>query len=198
MRPETIENLTRTYMASTHKTSASCLKFHYEYNSVHVNVYFDAFDIQSLSLSIVLMYNQEIYFTSLNIVNNEIENRYLPNLTYEIKNHILVDNRLDDFYNNMEEHLSNDTPYCNYGYDDKYFRRGVSNASNANALVFWSHIRRVRMTDQTLNQLYTQNNISYETLLAIQNNGLTLVRTADPTRRKKLTLILKKFNIELQ
>lgn len=64
-------------------------------------------------------------------------------------------------------------------------------------LPFWYHIRKVRMSLDTLNKLSASSDISRETLLKIQNKNLTLVRTYKPEKRKKLTVILDSVGITL-
>ena len=44
MKQTTKEYLIHKYNCIQRKTSATCLKYHYLYNNVHVNVYFDAYD----------------------------------------------------------------------------------------------------------------------------------------------------------
>ena len=53
------------------------------------------------------------------------------------------------------------------------------------------------MTDDTLYKLNARADITLETLQKIQDEGYTLVRTADPEKRKELTLILQNIDIEL-
>ena len=54
-----VKESTKAYLVDIYnsipkKTKATCLKFYYQYHNVNVNVYFDAFDNQSVVLSIVL------------------------------------------------------------------------------------------------------------------------------------------------
>lgn len=198
-----MDKKTKTYLINRYncipqKTNATCLKYHYEYNSVHVNVYFDAFDVNSVSFSIVLVYGNKYYYTSLNILNSGIETEYLTKIPSQILSKILVDNCLDDFYRKMETHILEDRPYVNYYNKDKYFINTIRYSKTNLDLPFWSHIRRVRMSDDTLYKLNAKADISLETLQKIQNKGLTLVRTADSTKRKELTIILQRENIELR
>ena len=62
--------------------------------------------------------------------------------------------------------------------------------STNNDMPFLYAIRRMRMTDTTLCSLHAIMGIDRNTLLKIQADNKTLVRTDDPERRKKLTVIL--------
>ena len=64
-------------------------------------------------------------------------------------------------------------------------------------LPFWWYLRKVPMSDDTLNALSERADISRETLLEIQKQGFTLVRTDDIEKRRSLTLILGEHGITL-
>ena len=152
-----MEKSTRTYLVNKYnrisqKTSATCLKYHYVYNTIHVNIYFDAWDRKSVSLSIVLASTEakKYYYTPLNILNSTMRTEYLPKIPSQI---------LD--------------------------------------LPFWWYIRNIRMTDETVENLSARADITRDVLKKVQEKGLTLVRTSDPTKRKELTLILQQQGIEL-
>lgn len=199
MKESTKEYLTNIYNGIPTKTKATCLKFHYVYNKVNVNVYFDAFDNQSVVLSIVLALVEEkkYYFTPLNILDSSVKTEYLSKIPIEILEKILVDDHLDDFYETMENHLLNGN-HCMINYSqDKYFVNTIKYAKNNLDLPFWYHLRKVPMTDERLYRLNARADITFETLRKIQQEGFTLVRTADPQRRKELTLILQEESIKL-
>lgn len=69
MDEKTKKHLINQYNGIPRKTGATCLKYHYLYNTVHVNVYFDAFDINSVTLSIVLALENKYYYTCM--INKE-------------------------------------------------------------------------------------------------------------------------------
>lgn len=98
MKESTKDHLVNIYKKIPEKTKATCLKFYYQYNNVNVNVYFDAFDSQSVSLSIVLAAEKNYYYTPLNILNTGIITEYLSEIPPLILKKILVDNHLGDFY----------------------------------------------------------------------------------------------------
>lgn len=199
-----MQETTKTYLVDKYnglhsRTSAICLKFHYMYNGLNVNIYFDAYDTKSVSLSIVLASTEEkkYYYTPLNILNDNLTREYLPNIPKEILSKILVDNHLDGFYENMEEHILKDEPKINYYNSDKFFVNTIKYAKNKVDLPFWGHVRNIRMTDETLYKLNARADITLDNLRKIQSKGLTLVRTSDPKKRNNLTLILENKGIEL-
>lgn len=199
MKEATKMYLINKYNSLPSRTNATCLKYHYIFNTIHVNVYFDAWDQTSVSLSVVLVSNplKKYYYTSLNILNSMMRTEYLPKIPSQILEKILVNEHLDDFYKNMEQHLLKDEPYLNFYNEDIYFRNTIKYARNNLDLPFWWHVRNVRMSDETVDNLCARADISREILKKIQEKGLTLVRTADPTKRKELTLILRQQRIEL-
>lgn len=197
MKESTKAYLVDRYSRIPKKTKATCLKFHYVFNTVNVNVYFDAFDTKSVALSIVLAAEKKYYYTPLNILSNGMTTEYLSKIPSQILEKILVANHLDDFYENMEKHLLEHEPYINYYNKDTYFVNTIKYAKNKLDLPFWWYLRNVPMTDETLYKLNARADITLETLRKIQKQGFTLVRTADPAKRKELTLILQQEDIEL-
>lgn len=197
MKESTKDHLVNIYNKIPEKTKATCLKFYYQYNNVNVNVYFDAFDSQSVALSIVLAAEKNYYYTPLNILNTGMITEYLSEIPHQILEKILVDNHLDDFYENMEKHLLEDKPYFNYYNEDTYFVNTIKYAQNKLDLPFWWHLRKVPMTDDTLYKLNARADITFDILRKIQQEGYTLVRTSDPEKRKELTLILDRIGIKL-
>ena len=53
------------------------------------------------------------------------------------------------------------------------------------------------MTDETLNLLRVTMSIPVKILRAIQSHNMTIVRTAKLKYRKKLTVVLKEYNIAM-
>lgn len=193
MREIVREYLFNKYDELQYKNKLTSLKFYYKYNGVNINLYFGAYDIDSMSFSVILNYDIEYYFTSLNIMNNTMKTEYLT----DIPSKILVDNKLEQFYFKMEEHiLNNDSVRINYE-RDKLFVNTIKYKKSGNNLPFWHHIRKVRMTDTTLNELSEHGDISRNILIQIQNQNLTLVRTGDPRKRNNLTIILGEYDIKL-
>lgn len=197
MRERVRNYLLNKYDELEFKNKLTSLKFHYKYNEVNINLYFDAYDIDSISLSVILNYDREYYFTALNIMNNTIKTEYLLDIPIKILEKILVDNRLDQFYLNMEEYvLSHEPIKINYE-KDKLFVNTIKYKEKGTKLPFWHHIRKVRMSDRTLNELSEYGDISRKVLIEIQSKNLTLVRTGDPRKRNNLTMILNQYDIKL-
>ena len=197
MKESTKDYLVNIYNNIPKKTKATCLKFYYQYNNVNVNVYFDAFDSQSVALSIVLAAEKNYYYTPLNILNTGMTTEYLSEIPHQILVKILVDKRLDDFYENMEKHLLNDKPNFIYYNEDTYFVNTIKYAKSKLDLPFWWYLRKSPMTKDTLNKLNARADITFDILRRIQQEGYTLVRTSDPEKRKELTLILDRIGIKL-
>lgn len=197
MQKSTKDYLVDIYNSIPRKTKATCLKFYYQYNNVNVNVYFDAFDSQSASLSIVLAAEKKYYFTPLNILNTGMTTEYLSQIPTLILQKILVGDHLTTFFENMENHLLEDRPFfISYG-KDQYFTNTIKYTKNKLDLPFWWHIRKIPMTDNTLYKLNARADITLEILRKIQQEGYTLVRTPDPEKRKELTLILQQIDVKL-
>lgn len=197
MKESTKAYLIDMYNDIPKKTKDVCLKFYYQYNNVNVNVYFDAFDNQSVVLCMVLAAERKYYYTTLNILNTGMTKEYLSEIPPQILEKILVDNHLDDFYENMEKHLLTDNPYFISYNDDTYFVNTIKYSNVELDLPFWKCLRKVPMSDDTLYKLSTRADITFDILRKIQQEGYTLVRTSDPEKRKELTLILKQKEIKL-
>lgn len=191
MRECVIEQLVEKYNELEHKAPYTCLKYHYKYNSVNVNLFFDAYDRKSLSFYLILSYEKKYYYTPLNIVNTNIQTEYLKKIPQEILKQILVENKLIDFYNYMEEYIMNNEPIPNSYSKDKIFKNTLNYSKDKTDLPFWHHIRRTRMSDETLNKLSAKADIPIDILRSIQKKNLTLVRTSDISKRKELTVILE-------
>ncbi|HBG1231096.1 TPA: hypothetical protein KPG58_000976 [Clostridioides difficile] len=194
---ESVKNfLIEKYNELNHKASYTCLKYHYKYNSVNVNLYFDAYDLDSLSLYLILIYEKEYYYTPLNISDSNVKKEYLKKIPQKILERILVNNHLTEFYENMEEHILKNKYIVNSYLKDIIFVNTMKYIKKDSIdLPFWDHIRRTRMQDTTLKKLMARTDISYEVLKAIQDNNSTLVRTDKISRRKKLTVILGEKDI---
>ncbi|GAA0084743.1 hypothetical protein UT300007_11820 [Clostridium sp. CTA-7] len=198
MREIVRDYLFNKYDELEYKKKLTSLKFYYKYNGVNINLYFDAYDVDSLSFSVILSYDGEYYFTSLNIMNNTIKTEYLVDIPSKMLGKILVNNKLEHFYFKMEEYILNNEPIkINYE-KDKLFVNTIKYKKKGTDLPFWHHIRKVRMTDTTLNELSEHGDISRNILIQIQNQNLTLVRTGDPRKRNNLTMILGQYDIKLK
>lgn len=189
--------LLNDYSQLDFKGKSTCLKYRYEYNNVSVNLYFDAYDPDSNTLTMILSTEKQFYFTTLNVMNTRIRKEYLPKLPYIFLNKILVNNELDDFYNHMEDKILIISPIPVSYKKDTIFTNTIKYQKDDIDLPFWWHLRKVPMSDDTLEALSERADISRSTLLKIQEKGFTLVRTDDINKRRNLTLILEEHGISL-
>jgi len=190
MKFETKEKLLKEYRGLTFPKETTAIKYWFQYKNVNINIFFDAFDKLSPSLSMVLIYNKSYYYTSLNIKNTEISKEYLAEIPPDMLKQILDNNILDSFFNSIDEHIAKEKAiYINY-INDKIFKNTLKYYKKRNDLPFLSGIRRVPMSDKMFNILSETMGIDRTILQQIQEHGITLIRTSDPNRRKKLTIIL--------
>lgn len=197
MNEETRNKMLRDYSHLRFKGPGACVKYYYVHNDVNVNLYFDAFDNDSLSLTLILSTERQFYFTTLNIMNTSLRKEYLPELPPLFYPKVIVDNKLDNFYEHMQEKIMEMNPYRTNYMDDKIFANTCKFQKGEIDLPFLWHIRKTRMTPDMLEQLHERMHISRKVLYQIQQKGCTLVRTADIAKRCTLKLILDGYGIEL-
>lgn len=193
MQKHVIEKLLSDYSKLSYKSKKTCVKYRYIYNGVNVNLYFDAFDSDSYTLTMILGAERKFYFTTLNVNNTHIRKEYLPKLPTIFLARILADNKLDEFYMYMENKILEITPIPISYTKDTIFVNTMKYRKKDVYLPFWWHMRKVHMSDEMLEILSEQADISREILLKIQEKGFTLVRTDDINKRRVLTLILKEM-----
>ena len=197
MREVVKEKLLQEYIALKYKSQSTCLKYYYQYNGVNVNLFFDAYEEEALTFNMILIYDKNYYFTPLNIKNSKIRKEYLTQIPLQICHQILVDNQLDDFFHGIEEYILSNSPFPIYYSGDKIFVNTLKYSKQNVDLPFWHFLRHTRMKDKTLEELSERADISRKALKKIQAANMTLVRTSDPLKRKKLTIILGDEGIEL-
>ena len=144
----------------------------------------------------MLSYEKSYYFTPLNIDNLIVKNPYLNDLPKEILRQILENGNLKDFYDNMREHMIHDDVQKS-NYKDHEFENGLKFNKNNDKNPFFLCLRKTPMSENHLNFLNTQFNISKYILQRIRAKGYTIVTTADFSKRKELTVILDENNIKL-
>ncbi len=200
MRQEVLNKLAQDYSKIYSKTVDRCVKYEFMFNGVGVSLYYDEFDEDSKSFIMILMYDKQYYMTSLNVTNSKIKKEYLPELPHVFFTLVLDDNKeLDVFFEKIEENILNIEPIViSYSKDYRYLNAVNKYRSKGyEDLPFWWHIRKSRMTDTSIELLSKRSDISEDILRKIQNKNMTLVRTADIKKRKKLKLILDKEAILL-
>lgn len=199
MRKEVKDHLINEYDSLKFKKPFTALKYKFEYNSVEVNVYFDNYDKYAPSMSLILAYNNKYYYTSLNIKNTAIRKEYLEAIHQDILEQILDKNRqLDSFFESIELHiLNNKCIPINYNKDHR-FTNTIKYSRGRTDLPFFHFLRRVNMSDDTLEQLAETMGIDRYILKGIQSEGFTIVRTDDVNKRKSLRAEIKKFNLHIE
>lgn len=189
--------LLNDYSQLKYKGKGTCVKYRYDYNGVNVNLYFDAFDTDSNTLTMILSTEKQFYFTTLNSMNTRIRKEYLPKLPPVFLDKLLVNNELDEFYTHMENRILKITPIPVSYKKDTIFINTTKYQKGDIDLPFWWHIRKAHMSDNTLESLSERADISRNALLEIQKQGFTLVRTDDIYKRRNLTLILSEHGMSL-
>ncbi|MBS4314287.1 hypothetical protein [Campylobacter vulpis] len=187
--------LKQKYLMSNLRKPQDCLKLSYQYHQVRVNIYFDYYE-NTFNLFLVLSYDKYYYFTPLNIDNLIVKNPYLNDIPKEILRQISINRNLKAFYDNMRERMIHDDIQKS-DYEDYEFRNGLKSNKNNDKNPFLSHLKKTPMSENHLNFLNTQFNISKYILEKIQANGYTIVTTTEACKRKDLTVILDKHGIKL-
>lgn len=180
MTIEVKEKLMNDYDTLSFHIGDTFIKYSYGYKDVDVNLYFDASDKQSISLSLILIKDKMYYYTSLNVDNTPVNVEYLHKIPVEILNSILVNKKLSTFFESLEDHIMNNVPRPGRYLKDKLFINTMKYSYRRDDLPFWKGIRHVRMSNKTLRRLSVTSNIEYDTLRKIQSKNMTIVKTRFP------------------
>ena len=129
-------------------------------------------------------------------MNTHIRKEYLPKLPSIFLDKILVNEELDEFFRYMENKILEIAPIPASYKKDKIFTNTIKYQKDID-LPFWWHLRQVPMSNDYIEILSDRADISRETLLKIQKEGFTLVRTDDVNKRRNLTIILGEHGIFL-
>ena len=150
-------------------------------------------------MSMILVYNREYYYTSLNINNSGIRKEYLEKIPPAILNQILDEgHHLNDFFENIERHiLESNKIVINYE-KDTCFTNTMRYSRTRKDLPFLQSLRKVRMKDDTLERLLETMGIDRKILEKIQSEGFTIVRTDDIKKRKHLTAVIRNAGILIE
>ncbi|MBK1973905.1 DNA repair protein Rad50 [Campylobacter sp. TTU-622] len=178
--------LLKKYNNSNYKKVGNCIKLRYQYHSVNVNLYFDAYDKNYPSAFIILAANKSYYMTSFNVDNFDEKNQYLKKLPIPIRKLIRDENKqLASFYNEMRKHIKEDN-FQNISYNnDIVLNKTIkSNKNKKYGGLFFHYTRKSKMTSEHFNRLFYKINISKEILMKIQQAGFTIATTSDPNKRK--------------
>ena len=190
---EMIKKLKSEYDNLPFKKEFTCIKYYYLYNYVHVNIYFDCYDKRCPAFNLILVYENDYYFTSLNINNNSIESQYLTKIPKSILNRILFEERLEKFYDVMcEEVLTNEKKVINYE-KETLFMKTLHNSQYCENKPFFKNLKKSNMSSEMYNKLKFSYNLQDSILEEVKQKGYTFVFTSNPMHRKSLTLILKRI-----
>lgn len=175
-----------------------CIKYSFDYKTVNVNLYFDMFDSKIKTLNLVLRYEKNYYFTTLNVSNIEIPTQYLKEIPIEILNRIMdANNSLTAFFLTLNEYVENNKPSIAKYSKDYSFKNALEYNKNEDNKPFLFCLRRVRMKDETLSLLMKTMDIPVYILKLIQSNGMTLVRTDKIKYRKEITAIMDEHGFKI-
>lgn len=189
--------LIENYNKLSTKNEKTAIKYRFQYNGVYVNLYFDNYDVENPCLCMILNYEKYYYYTSLNVNRPEVEKEYLIGIPSHILDKILNENKLDNFFEGIKKHIlsSNFRTIC---YDnDKTFINTLKYNKNEDALPFLHYLKKIRMSDKNLYLLSKTMGLDENILIKIQLEGFTIVRTANPNKRKKLTALMQEKKIEI-
>lgn len=104
-----LDILLEKYNNAKYKKVGNCIKLHYQYHDVNVNLYFDGYDKNYPSTSIILAMDKSYYITSFNVDNFDEKNQYLDKIPDPILNLIKDENnKLTSFYNEMRKRIKED------------------------------------------------------------------------------------------
>ncbi len=198
MEKTTRDFLISQYAQLSNPKEETAIKFSYTYNEVKVKVYFDAYDIDNLQLQMVLSYEQDELYTLLNA--DAKGSQYIDDLG-SLSNRILHEKHLARFYEFLDRHILNDEfEVINYKEDNelKRAKERAKKRKGKKKLSFIAGLRRVKMSERMYRELRNTTSICSETLQRIQNSGMTIVRTDDSERRKKISFLLDKIDAELK
>lgn len=179
----------------------NCLKIHYKYgNKLSVNLFFDSYDKDCFGFYMSLICSTDYYFTPLNIDYLDTNRKWfldkLPKLM--LWNILAGKNNLDSFCNDIKERIKNyieNEEILKCSYDDNDFKKAIQfTEKNQAQKPFLSHIRKMqdkKMGESHFKMLQNNFDIPLKILQKLQNSNRTIVTTSDPSKRKKLTIILQ-------
>ena len=175
-----------------------CIKYSFDYKTVNVNLYFDMFDSKIKTLNLVLRYEKNYYFTTLNFSNIEIPTQYLRDVPPDILTKILDDNNsLASFFLCINEHVEINNPSIAKYTKDYTFLNALKHNKSEENKPFLHHLRRTKMTEETFSLLRETMDIPASILNLINSNGITLVRTDKIEFRKEITAIMNEHGFKI-
>ena len=156
------------------------------------------FDSKIKTLNLVLRYEKNYYFTTLNVSNIEIPTQYLKEIPIEILNRIMdANNSLTAFFLTLNEHVEINKPSIAKYSKDYSFKNALKYNKNEENKPFLHFLRRTKMSNEAFSLLRSTMNIPVAILNLIQSNGMTLVRTDKIEFRKEITAIMNEHGFKI-
>src|SRR5699024_8501551 len=99
----------------------TAVKYKGVFKNTQIYIYFDAWDPNNYNFQLIIHNNSDYYLTTLNIINDKFDSKYLHNISLELLSSITVNRTLDDFYIKLEDIIINNySVYINYNKDTIY------------------------------------------------------------------------------
>ncbi|MEH7464834.1 hypothetical protein V7166_23145, partial [Bacillus thuringiensis] len=166
--------LIQKYEESGLRNRTACIKYSFKFSNTTINIYFDCYDKEIPSLSLVFIHKPYYYLKGFNPNSDNVFNgRYLEDIPKQILKDILVDNQLKTFYEEMEKAIrEQDYVRCNYE-KDGYFKntRKYQKEDAGSIKSFFYYLRRQPMSDEHLEDLFAILNISKARLREVKKSG---------------------------
>ncbi|WP_251423742.1 hypothetical protein [Veillonella agrestimuris] len=173
----------------------TAIKYHFEYNLVQVNLYFDNYDFKNPSLCIFLKYKEHSYFTTLKMNNTGGSNQYLDKLNSTIRHQIIDDNgKLLSFFECIDTHILERRFEKIYYGTDKSFNQAMNSKRKENGNEEFSFIKGIKrgiMSDKMENWVLQNTSVNYGDIKLVKTKKYTFIRTNDITKRIKLDIIFE-------
>ncbi|EPH6130062.1 DNA repair protein Rad50 [Campylobacter lari] len=176
----------------------SCIKLHYQYHNVRVNLYFNGYDKNYPSSFMILSNEKSYYITTFNVDHFDEKNQYLKKIPNPILNLINDnENTLISFYNEMRRRIKKDNfQYINYS-NDRIFTNTIKfNKNEETGNPFFRYLRKGQMSSKHFKKLIYSTNLSKEILMKIQQAGFTIVTTSNFLEAKYFSAELKRCSIK--
>ena len=201
MRLETKNLLVNKYNSLSYKCKETALKCYFQYNKIHVNIYFDNYDFDAPNMHLLLKSKTESYFTALSIHNNLAKKEYLNRLPWDIRKQIIDNNNsLDGFFDAIEQKIL-EGHLCTIFYSkDDFFKKEIRRIQQNRVekdFNFIDTIIRGSMSIEMEKWLYENSSINAEIAKKIKAKGYTFRRTADFNKRKCIRIILRDKGVVL-
>jgi len=203
MKKETLDKMKTEYGKIYAPKKTSAVKYHYIYNGVHVNVYFDAYDPDCYTLIVILALideceKKQYYMQNINVSEEGWHSRYLPGIVeyaYDIYKKIAPNNLMVDFWTHMENKLMEVNGFIINVLKDKCYENTCKwNQKHNQEIGMYIHYpRRVNMKKEHYEDLHNSLGIAKKDLDIIMELGFTIATTNDPNKRIELSVLMERI-----